>query len=309
MPFSLCYLKSHSLSPLGWFLLLFPCFCASAEESVGREMDSAVTYEQFGAIGDGLTDDLPAIVAAHAFANEQERPVRADPGATYHLGRQALTAVIQTSTDWNTSRFIIDDSQGVEDHKRSLFEVRSRLEPVPLTIKHLAVGQERLDVRPDTDLLVLVENTHQRRFIRRGLNVNTGTPQREVFILRRDGTIEGAIEWDYNTITRIEARPIDAEPLVLRGGFFINISNRMAQPVGYNYWARNILINRSNTVVEGLSCAVVGETDVGHPYGGFLWPTLLFGTAVLIRTKSTRPSAPLVYRCGWAPTATVPTWW
>ncbi len=254
---------------LGLLVLLFPCCGWSAEEKPAA-VDGAVTYEQFGAVGDGLTDDLPAIVAAHAHANEQGRPVRSDPNATYHLGRQALTAVIRTSTDWGTSRFIIDDSQGVEDHKRSLFEVSSALEPVPLSIERLAVGQARLEVRPATDLLVLVENAHQRRFIRKGLNVNNGTAQQEVFILRRDGSVEGAIEWDYDTVTRVEGRPIDPEPLVLRGGFFINIANRMEQPRGYNYWSRNIMITRSNTVVERLTCEVVGETDVGHPYSGFL---------------------------------------
>ena len=32
-------------------------------------MEKFVTYEQFGAIGDGIADDLAAIVKAHEFAN------------------------------------------------------------------------------------------------------------------------------------------------------------------------------------------------------------------------------------------------
>ncbi|MDZ4198515.1 MAG: hypothetical protein U1E27_04425, partial [Kiritimatiellia bacterium] len=91
-----------------------------------------------------------------------------------------------------------------------------------------------------------------------------------MFILRRDGSIEGLIDWDYDVITRIEARPIDPEPLVLRGGFFTHIANRMRQEVGYNYWGRNIRISRSNTEVDGITLRVTGETDVGHPYNGFL---------------------------------------
>lgn len=252
------------LRALSLTLLLLPCFAWSATEA------SFVTYEQFGAKGDGLTDDLPAIVAAHAHANEHGLPVRSSPTATYHLGRQALTAIITTSTDWNTSRFIIDDSQGVEDHKRSLFEVHSMLEPVPLEIDSLQIDQPSLDVRPETDLLVYVENENQLRFKRRGLNVNAGTAQREVFILKTDGTIEGAIEWDYDEITLVEARPMDPETLVLSGGFFIKIANRMIQPEGYNYWMRNIEIRRSNTRVEGVSYQPVGHTDFGHPYRGFI---------------------------------------
>ena len=283
-------------------LLLFSSVSLSAEKS----KESVVTYEQFGAVGDSLTDHLPAVVAAHVFANEQNLPVKSSPTATYHLGRQALTVIIQTSTDWGTSRFIIDDSQGVEDNEQSLFEVRSQLEPVPLTIERLSIGQERLDTRPETDLLVYIENDNKRRFIRRGLNVNSGTAQKEVFILYQDGTIEGAIEWDYDTITKIEAQAIDAEPLMLRGGFFINIANRMVQPEGYNYLFRNIVISRSNTVVDGLSYEIVGQTDVGHPYQGGRRPTSRCATAASPLTRSTKPSDERAFPYPWAPTATTP---
>lgn len=255
----------------GWGLMLGVTLGAGGPAATAAAAEtSPVSYERFGAVGDGLTDDLPAIVAAHAHANEHRLPVRSNPDATYHLGRQALTAIIQTDTDWNTSRFIIDDSQGVDDHRRPLFEVRSRLEAVPLPIERLTRGQERLDLRPATDFLVWVENANRRIFIRRGLNQNDGTAQREVFILRQDGSIEGGIDWDYDVITAIEARPMDPEPLVVRGGRFINLANRMRQEVGYNYWSRNLRISRSNTEIDGLTLEVAGETDIGHPYRGFL---------------------------------------
>ena len=243
---------------------------AAADAKAPPAGGKVVTYEEFGAVGDGVADDLPAIRDAHAHANQHGLPVRSTPGATYHLGRRALTAVIATHTDWGTSRFIIDDSQGVENHRLPLFEVRSLLKPVPLEIKRLARNQARLDVRPATDCLVRVENRNRKIFIRRGLNRNDGTAQQEVFILRRDGSINGLIDWDYDVITRVEARPIDPQRLLLRGGVFTNIANRMQQEVGYNYWGRNIRISRSNTEVDGLTLRVTGETEVGHPYGGFL---------------------------------------
>jgi hypothetical protein len=244
---------------------------AAAEGPGGVAAETnVVTYEAFGAVGDGVADDLAAICEAHAHANRHGLSVRSNPKAVYQLGRRARTAVIATDTDWSTSRFLIDDSQGVENHRKPLFEVVSLLKPVPLKIERLARGRERLDVRPDSDCLVLVENRHHKIFIRRGLNQNDGTGQKEVFILRRDGSIEGAIDWDYDTITRTEARPIDPRPLVLRGGVFTHTGNRMRQEKGYNYWARNIQISRSNTEVDGLTHRVTGETEVGHPYGGFL---------------------------------------
>jgi hypothetical protein len=229
-----------------------------------------VTYEAFGAIGDGVADDLPAICAAHAFANEHNLPVRSDPGAVYNLGQQALTAVIQTNTDWGTSRFIIDDSQGVENYKLPLFEIRSKMDPVQLSIDSLRKGQERLDLTPEQDTLVLVENENQKRYIRRGRNPTPGTAQREVFILRKDGAIEGAITWDYDVITNVEAFPMDPDPLVLSGGEFTRIANQEDHRENSVYWWRNITIRRSNVVIDGITHRVTGEGDVGNAYHGFL---------------------------------------
>ncbi len=232
-----------------------------------------VTYEEFGAVGDGVTDDLSAICAAHDHANERGLPVRTRPDAIYHLGYQALTATIATETDWNTSRFTIDDSDvhtKVADHKAPLFVIRSLLPPVDLQLDRLTRDQKQVEARPSQDCYVLVENDQRRRYIRRGLNQNEGEPQHDCFLLRQDGSIEGDIDWDYETITRIEAQPIDPEPLVVRGGIFTTFANRMRQEIGYNYWARNIEISRSNTTIDGLTHYVVGETSVGHPYRGFL---------------------------------------
>lgn len=228
-----------------------------------------VTYEAFGAIGDGVNDDLPAICKAHEHANAHGLPVRTKPDATYHLGGQALTAIIATDTDWNTSRFTIDDTQ-VENHRAALFEVRSLLEPEALQIDRLARDQKQLDVRPEHDCHVAVTDAQKRRYVRRGLNRNSGVRQQDCFILRRDGSVEGAIDWDYDNVSRVVARPIDAQRLVLSGGVFTTFANRMKQEVGYNYWARNIQISRSNTEVDGLTHYVVGETAVGHPYSGFI---------------------------------------
>jgi len=231
--------------------------------------DDIVTYEAFGAVGDGVSDDLPAICKAHEYANAHGRSVKTKPDATYHLGAKALTAIIATDTDWNTSRFTIDDTQ-VENHKKPLFEVRSLLERETLSIDRLTRDQKQLDVRPKHDCYAVVTDRGTKRYIRRGLNQNAGVSQHDCFILRRDGSVEGAIDWDYDNVSRVEVRPMDEKPLILRGGVFTTFANRMKQEVGYNYWARNIRISRSNTEVDGLTHYVVGETAVGHPYSGFI---------------------------------------
>jgi hypothetical protein len=253
---------------LGVAASLIPAFAAT-ENVRNVPTDRPVTYEAFGALGDGKTDDLPAIFEAHAFANVHGLPLKSRPDATYHLGRRALTAVIATDTDWSTSRFIIDD-RDVEDFRVSVFAVRSLLAPIELSIPRLTRDQRRLDVKPPQDCYVQVQNENKRLYIRRGLNQNSGTLQKDCFILRRDGTIEGAIDWDYDTITKVEANPMDERPLLVKGGVFTTTANQVEQGKGYTSWARNISINRSNTTLQGVTHHIVGETDVGQPYRGFI---------------------------------------
>jgi hypothetical protein len=243
---------------------------AGLQSVVAQLSKSPVTYEAFGAVGDGVTDDMPAIQKAHEHANKNGLPVRSKPGATYHLGGKALTAIIETDTDWGTSKFIIDDSKDVENQSRALFEIRSTLKPIPLKIESLKRGQTRLNITPPDDCLVYVENNKKKLFIRKGGNQNDGTSQKEVFVLKKDGSIIGAIDWDYDEITKISAQPIDEDLLHVRGGIFTSIANQMDPADKASYWSRNISIKRSNTVVDGVTHKITGENEKGHPYRGFI---------------------------------------
>lgn len=239
-----------------------------ANQPSATALPAIIDYESFGAKGDGIADDLAAICKAHDMANSQGLPVRSKPGATYHLGTKALTAVIATDTDWGTSRFIIDDSAGVENPKKPLFEVRSLVKPQRLEITKLSRTDQRLPIQPKDDCVVYVENRNKSLFVRKGPNRNSGSPQKEVFILRRSGVVEGGIDWDYDTITRVEAMPIDPNPLILKGGIFTQMANRDKPSKDSGYWARNIEVRRSNTVVDGLVFEVRGEGEYGQPYSG-----------------------------------------
>ena len=70
-----------------------------------------VSYEKFGAKGDGINDDQKAIVSAHAYANKHNLPVKGKAGARYYIGSGSAVAVIKTDTDFNNAEFIIDDFQ------------------------------------------------------------------------------------------------------------------------------------------------------------------------------------------------------
>lgn len=231
---------------------------------------TVVRYGDFGARGDGKTDDSEAIAKAHESANQRGLPVRADDGATYYIGGQDRTAVIQTDTDFGTAAFIVDDT-AVQNRRADLFQVRSPLKPLkPEGVSSLKRNQARIEVALPQSCVISVTDSHVRRYIRFGANQNQGSAQTDVFIVAKDGTVDPntPILWDFDAITDLSAQPIDEAPLTLRGGRFTTIAN--AAESNYAYYARGIAIRRSNVVVEGLEHSITGEGEHGAPYGGFI---------------------------------------
>ena len=232
-----------------------------------EEMKKYVTYEDFGAMGDGEHDDIDAIVAAHAYANEHKLPVKTKWDAHYYIGAQAKTATIETDVDWNTSRFTIDD-RAVENRSTPIFWVKTALQPEKICIDQLMSDTKKLDIHPATDCLVTVYNDNVKQFKRLGLNVNAGEAAQDAFVLMKDGSIYGMLDWDHDTVTRVDVLPVDGDVLTLKGGVFTTIANQ--EESFYNYYARGIMVNRSRVTVDGLVHHVAGELSHGAPYRGIL---------------------------------------
>ena len=241
----------------------------SPDDALEFKERGSVRYSEFGAIGDGTTDDIDAIAAAHAFANQHDLTVKADEGAAFYIAGER-TAVIQTDTDFGTAAFIIDDRK-VQDRGASVFMIASNLQPLELTgISSLRRNQEKIDVSLPGPSLITATNTHVRRYIRFGPNQNAGSPQTDIFVVDGDGNVDGhtPIIWDFDQITDISALPMDETTLHITGGRFTTIANQAESR--YTYYSRNIAIRRSNVVVDGLEHRVIGEGDHGAPYSGFI---------------------------------------
>ena len=230
----------------------------------------AVTYEQFGAVGDGVADDQAAIVAAHAAANEKGLPVKTGLGKTYRIGGGDRVAVIRTDVDFGDASFVIDDT-AVKNRKAPVFLVESDSKALNIgKMKPLKRGAKEIgQTLPGPCHLELVYDG-VRRYIREGLNCDAGEPQREVLVVDASGKIDAAtpVLWDYPSFSRVMARPVDAKTLVIRGGSFTTIANRAESK--YNYHSRGIRVERSNVRILGLRHAVTGELDHGAPYMGFI---------------------------------------
>ncbi|WP_229655534.1 hypothetical protein [Pedobacter puniceum] len=234
------------------------------------QKNKLVNYSDFGAVGDGKADDIDAIAATHAFANQYQIPVKANSKAKYYISGKGRTALIQTNTDFGDASFIIDDTQ-VENRNLPVFMVSSMLKPFKLKgITSLKKNQEKIDLKFNSTHLITVTNATVKQYIRFGANQNNGKAQTDIFIVDKNGNVDlnAPIIWDFNTITDITALPMDSTTLTLKGGRFTTIANK--ENSKYNYYSRGISIRRSNVVVEGLEHRITGEGETGAPYGGFI---------------------------------------
>ncbi|WP_215223833.1 hypothetical protein [Echinicola shivajiensis] len=229
-----------------------------------------LSYGNFGAKGNGKTDDMDAIAAAHAFANLHGLKVKTDNEATYYIGGKERTAIIQTDTDFGTATFIIDDTE-VQNRNASIFMVSSSLQAYQLEgITSLKRNQEKIDLSLTQPSLITVTNSNVKHYIRYGLNQNNGHAQTDIFVVDEKGNVDmdAPIIWDFEHITDIRVLPMDQKPLTITGGRFTTIANQAESK--YTYYSRNIAIRRSNVLVEGLEHHIQGEGDHGAPYGGFI---------------------------------------
>lgn len=226
-----------------------------------------ITYEMYGAAGNGVTDDMPAIIKAHEEANRLSLPVKAREGAVYYIAPKNYTAIIQTSTDWTGAKFLIDD-RDCENRSAALFMVTTKKEPVELEITSLHRGQTEIPNPFGKELYVVVKNNNHKDYIRKGLNQNNGTARTDNFILRADGTLPSPVSFDFEEVTSVFAIPMDSELLTINGGEFTTIANQWISE--YAYHARNISVRRSHVDIGGITHLITGELDHGAPYSGFI---------------------------------------
>ena len=97
--------------------------CNHMSDSLLTRIESGeedLTYECFGAVGDGVTDDFEAIKAAHDFANKEYYSkgifltVHGNSSANYRINSGNQNGIfVTTDVDWHGAKFTIDDNPGV----------------------------------------------------------------------------------------------------------------------------------------------------------------------------------------------------
>ncbi len=268
----------------------------SSDPIITRDEDYTINlrdiyYRDFGAVGDGETDDFFAIKAAHEFANEDGHTVHADPDAIYYFGKGSGTSTIEIKTDtfWHGCKFIFDDHEiepGSNEYRTSIFTIAAERSPVrysgtSLPFTSLREGDNTVGWAPGFRAMIIVINSNVKHFIRYGPNQDNGANQTELILVDKDGNIDPStpVQWTYEEITTIDVINVEDRPIIVDGigdggerTLVETIFNNA--PSEYTYYRRNITITRSNAKITGVEHIITGQIPqsqggTGAPYQGF----------------------------------------
>ena len=255
-----------------------------AGDAVDIKDASAVYYEDFGAVGNGVTDDFFAIKAAHDFANASGKTVKAEKGKTYYIHETrddsgtAQTVTIRTNVDWGGAEFIIDDTDvSVIDgtgRNKNIFNIASDYENTVIddeeilkVIGKIGEGTAKINLKLGYPALITIYNDNHKVYRRYGYAQQNGEPQSEILLIDAEGNIDGSTPFmfDYDEVTSIKVHRVDVEPITVKNGVFTTMASRITLPKGTKtYMLRGMCVTRPGTVVENVKHYVKGELPWTH---------------------------------------------
>ena len=270
--------------------------------------EKIVSYEQFGALGDGVTNDFPAIYAAHNYANENGLTVKAEAGKTYYISDTRIdgsvkSIIIKTNVTWTGAEFIIDDSlysthENYGMYGSHVFKIASdftdeKISDEATLERVLSAGLNKQTKKIELNLgypaLLIPYNSSHKVYRRREYAQWAGMSMHEIILVDKDGNVdpETPLMWDYNALDYIDVIRTDVTPITVEGGKITTIAcntncvvyDENGKPIRVNepYIMRGLAIARSYTTVRGVEHCVRGEIsllrqkkgEVGAPYSGF----------------------------------------
>ena len=289
-------------------------YISSAEKNISLGSDfseryntSKIYYSDFGAKGDGVTDDFFAMKAAHDTANLFSRyTVCADDGKTYYIHETRLgseidgygsvqSITIKTNVNWGNANFIIDDTDlsgfdGTGRTGKTIFNVVRDTPILTVTEKEIldsvldaGLGRDtkKIDLGLDRAVMIIPYNSSHKVYRRKGYGSFLGGNMHEVILIDKDGNVsdETPIMFDYETLNYIEVYSLDDARLTIEGGTFTTRASHVDivyydengnQAFHDAYINRGMSIQRSYTTVKNVKHYVTGEISLSEQKQGMI---------------------------------------
>ena len=173
---------------------------------------NVVYYKDFGAVGDGVTDDYQAIYNTHIFANQGGQKVMGEANARYYIHVFNKTIPVMTDVDFNGATFYLDDT-GSEVYKSRgthLFTLTSTARTTILSESQINTLFPGVEIEAgatslpwladyiDVVSFVTIKNNH-KDYIRWGANTSSGYVRQDILIVNPDGTLneDTPVIWNF----------------------------------------------------------------------------------------------------------------
>lgn len=227
-----------------------------------------VFYKDFGAVGDGITDDYAAIMAAHDYANKHGHTVVAENYAKYYIASIPSTIKISTSVSWQEASFIIDGREaatGYSEKSVGLFEVISDYKSVFFNEENeiLTAINTSGGIKADSRNIGLALGYRALLVLE-----NSEIGQKETILIDENGNVDTStpILTDFTKLTSIYAQRTDESEIILEDGRFIINANL----IGTTQYGSAITVHRCGVTLRALHYEIGNDLAQISPYTAFL---------------------------------------
>ena len=241
-----------------------------------------VSYKDFGAKGDGKTDDSEAIRKAHEFANKGGQLVVAESNKTYYIAGPCDTISIKTNVDFGGCTFIFDDTTVTGSTTKPVFSIdpdvaNSQISSgeffkainadedgdgiVIYDINHGDKKTTKLGNGLGYKALLTLYDTSANMYIRWGYVDGQNHTQEEIVLIDENGNVDDSTPFliDFKKVTKIKIQNLEnVEPITVKNAKIITKSTKIHKAGNIT---RNITVNRPYTTIDGIKHVIQGEYD------------------------------------------------